>query len=183
MSIDIGRARQALQRAGAPSGGLLWPIGREGRVRVLLRRRLAVLDVKNAVVDLLFTGQKPLAGLRLSTLADVERAMGDREKRQTLCALLVSREVLEDGLRQKRGIELGKTLDEALTELVAEGVILRIAGSVVLMRSDVYLAVLSRPQPHYDVAELNRLVREGSTFLKSRARQHDSTTGGRQYRL
>jgi len=183
MGIDIGRARRALGRAGGPSAALLWPFGRERRAQLLLQRRLAVLDAKNAVADILFGAQKPLTELQLSTLVDVERALTDPEKRRLVVRLGVSREVIEDELKRRPGSELGRSLDQALSELIAEGYLLQVPGPVVLMRDPIYIAVLHKKQPHYEVAELNRLVREGSTFLKDRARRHDSTTAGRQYRL
>jgi hypothetical protein len=201
MRTDIRRARRALTSAGARSAALYWPFGRERRAHLLLRRRLAVLEAKNAVADLLFRRQKPLTdatlrsgeapslrstSLRLSTVADVERALGDPEKRKLVVALSVSREVIEEELQRRPGTELGRALDQALFELIRDGLVLEVPGKALLMREDVFVAAMSKPQPHYDVSELNRLLREGTSYatqLRARARREDTTTVSRSYRL
>ncbi|MFB3881126.1 MAG: hypothetical protein ACE149_07675 [Armatimonadota bacterium] len=186
MGIDIGRARRALRSAGGRSSGLYWPFGRERRARLLLRSRLAILEAKNAVAGFLYSTQRPLADLQLDTLADVERVLADPQRRKLVVGRTVSREVIEEELRRKAGSELGRALDQALSELIAEGFVLQLPGKQVLMREDVYLAVLSRPQPKYEVSELNRLVREGSGYaaqLRTRARRDEATTGRRSYSL
>lgn len=186
MSTDIRRARRALRSAGARAAALYWPFGRQRRARLLLRRRLAVLEAKNAVVALLFGRQQPLAGLRLSTSADVARALADQEKRRLVVGLSVSREVIEEELQRCPGTELGRALDQALSELIREGVVLRVPGKALLMREDVFVAAMAGRRPHYDVSELNRLVREGTGYgaqLRARARQEETSTASRSYRL
>jgi hypothetical protein len=186
MTTDIGRARRALKSAGARSAALYWPFGRERRAHLLLRRRLAVIEAKNAVADLLFRRHKPLSDLHLSTVADVERALADPEKRKLVVGLSVSREVIEEELRRHSGTELGRALDQALSELIREALVLQVPGKALLMREDVFLAVMGRPQPRYDVSELNRLVREGTSYsarLRARVRGEDTTTVSRSYRL
>jgi len=186
MGIDIRRARRALRSAGGRSTALYWPFGRERRARILLRRRLAVLEAKNAVADFLYSTQEPLADLRLSTVADVERLLGDPEKRRLIVGRSVSREVIEEELNRRAGAELGRALDQALSELIADGFVLQVPGKELLMRDDVYLAVLSKHPPRYEVSELNRLVREGSGYaahLRTRSRREETTTGRRSYRL
>jgi hypothetical protein len=189
MAIDVRRARRALAAAGARGPALFaaaWPFGRERRLRSLLRRRLAVLEAKNRVVDLLFRMQKPLGELRLFTLDTVERALGDPERRKLIVGMSVSREVIEEEITSRSGAEVGLALDRALSELLAEGVLMRVPGKMVMSREDVFLAVQRGARPHYDVSELSRLVHEGrghGSELRSRARREASTTSGRSYQL
>jgi len=186
MAIDIWRARRALSSSGGRSASLVWPFGRERRARLLLRRRLAVVEAKNAVAEFLFQTQKALADLRLSTVADVERALADPEKRRLVVGRSVSLRMLEEELSRRAGAELGRSLDQALSELIAGGFVLQVPGKALLIREEVYIAVLSKPQPRDDPSELSRLVRQGTTYgaeLRERARRHDSTTVGRSYRL
>jgi hypothetical protein len=81
---------------------------------------------------------------------------------------------------------VGQALDQALSELIAEGVLLRVPGKTVMSREDVFLAVQRGRRPHYDVSELNRLVRQSGSYgrdLRSRARREASTTSERSYDL
>jgi hypothetical protein len=152
----------------------------------LLQRRLAVLDVKNAVADLLFRLQRPLAENRLDSLARVRELLVDPEKRKRLISITPSRSVIEEELSRTPGVELGRTLDLALGELVAEGVVLRIPGKDVSSSEDVFLSAPSSRPPHWDTAELNRLVREGvsqAAELQRRERRRSTTDGSRSYDL
>ncbi|HUU53762.1 MAG TPA: hypothetical protein VMY87_02490 [Armatimonadota bacterium] len=189
MGIDIKRAQRALRSAGARGPSICaaaWPFGRERRLRSLLRRRLAVLEAKNAVVDFLFQTQRPLADLHLFTLEHIQRGLEDPEKRKLIIALSPSREVIAEELMSRSGAEVGPSLDQAVSELLHDGVVLRVAGEDVLSPHDVYLAVQRGRQPHYDISELNRLVREGRGYgaeLRARARREASSTSGRSYDL
>ena len=188
MGINVKRARQALRSAGAPRAalcGMAWPFGRERRLRALIRRRLTVLEAKNAVVDFLFRTQKPLAEFRLFTLDRVETVLHDPEKRKLAISLSPSREVIEEELRSRYRVDASVVLEQALAELVAEGAVLQVPGKLVMSNDDVYLAVQKR-RPHYEVAELNRLVREGTDYaaqLRHRANRRDTTDRGRSYEV
>ncbi len=189
MGIDVKRARGALKDAGARGPAFCataWPFGRERRLRTLLRQRLAVLEAKNRVVDLLFRTQRPLADQRLFTLEHVERALKDPERRKLVVGVSASREVIEEEIGTRSDAEVGRSLARALSELVAEGVLLRVPGKMVMSREDVYLAVQRGPRPHYDVGELNRLVRQGRTYgteLRAKESRESSTNRGRSYQL
>jgi hypothetical protein len=189
MGIDVGRARRALKAAGAGGSALCaaaWPFGRERRLRILARRRLATLEAKNRVVEFLFRTQKPLADFHLFNLERVESLLKDPEKRKLIIGMSVSQEVIEEELTSRSGAEVGQALDQALSELIAEGVLLRVPGKTVMSREDVFLAVQRGRRPHYDVSELNRLVRQSGSYgrdLRSRARREASTTSERSYDL
>jgi len=189
MGIDVRRARRALRSAGVRSPSIcsaVWPFGRDRRLRNLIRRRLAVLEAKNGVVDVLFRTQAPLRDLRLFTLDHIRRGLGDPDARKTIIALSPSRQVIEDEIVSRSGAEIGRALDEGLSELVRDSVVLQVPGRDVLSTHDVYVAVQRGPQPHYDTAELNRLVREGlgyGSYLRDRERRETSTTSSRSYDL
>ncbi len=189
MGIDVKRARRALKSAGARGASVLgtaWPLGRQGRLRNLLRRRLAVLEAKNAVIDFLYRSQGPLAELRLFTIERVQQCLKDPETRKRIIGVSPSREVIAEELISRSGAEVGRSLEQALSELVREGEVLQVPGKDVVSRDDVYLAVQRGRRPHYDTSELNRLVRQGlgySAELRKRTRRDASTTGGRSYDL
>lgn len=189
MGIDIRRARRALRAAGAGGTsicGTAWPFGRERRVRNALRRRLAILEAKNAVVDFLFRTQTPLAELHLFALDHIQRGLEDPDARKTIIAVSPSREVIEEEIVSRSGAEIGRSLDDALSELVRDGVLLQVPGKDVLSTHDVYVAVQRGRRPHYDTAELSRLVREGLSYgaqLRTRARREASSTSSRSYDL
>ncbi|MCJ7750835.1 MAG: hypothetical protein MUQ65_07040 [Armatimonadetes bacterium] len=189
MGIDVRRARRALRSAGVRSPSIcsaVWPFGRDRRLRNLMRRRLAVLEAKNVVVDLLFRTQAPLGDLHLSTLEHIQRGLEDPDRRKTIIALSPSQQVIEEEIASHSGAEIGRSLDEALSELVRDGVVLQIPGKDVLSTHDVYLAVQRGRRPHYDTAELNRLVREGLSYgaeLRTRTRREGASTSSRSYDL
>ncbi len=189
MGIDVKRARRALKAAGARGPALratVWPFGRERRLRALLRQRLALLEAKNRVVDLLFRAQRPLADQQLFTLEHVERALKDPERRKLVIGVSASREVIEDEIGTRSDAEVGRPLTRALSELVAEGVLLRVPGKMVMSREDVYLAVQRGRRPQYDVGELSRLVRQGRSYrteLRAKERSDSATNTGRSYQL
>lgn len=189
MAIDVRQARRALKAAGVRNSALCataWPFGRERRLRILLRRRLAVVEAKNIVAELLFRTQRPLRDLRLFSLEQVERALNDPDRRKLVVGMSASREVIAEELTSLSGAEVGRALDQALSELLAEGVLLRVPGKMVMSREDVFLAVQRGARPHYDTSEINRLVRQGSSYakdLRSRARREASTTTERSYDL
>lgn len=188
MGIDVKKAQQALRSAGAPRSTICsaaWPFGRERRLRSLIRRRLNVLEVKNAVVDFLFRLQKPLADFRLFSRERIKAILADPEQRKIVISLSPSREVIEEELRTRYRVDSGLALDEAFTELQTEGVVLRVPGTLMLSKEDVFLAV-PRRRPYYEMGELNRLVREGTDYsseLRRRSMRRDTTDRGRSYEL
>jgi len=189
MGMDMRRVRRALRSAGVRSPSIcsaVWPFGRDRRLRNLMRRRLAVLEAKNAVVDYLFRLQAPLRDIHLFTLDHIRRGLGDPDTRKPIIALSPSRQVIEDEIVSRSGAEIGRALDEGLSELVRDSVVLQVPGRDVLSTHDVYVAVQRGPRPHYDTAELNRLVREGLSYgshLRTRERRETSTTSSRSYDL
>jgi len=186
MELDLRRVRKAIEAAGGNAAALHWPFNRNARARMLMRKRLAVLDAKNTVVDLLYRTQRPLADLHLFTSEHAERLLKHPERRKMIVGLSVSRQVIEDELRRSGAGELGPTLDRALSELIEEGVILELPGKAFASKENVYMVVFRGQQPHYDVAELRELVREDAEYgsrLRERMRRERTTTGGRSYRL
>ena len=189
MGIDIRRVRRALRCAGVrgPSiGGTVWPFGRERRLQALIRRRLAVLEAKNAVVEFLFRTQAPLGDLQLFTLERLQRGLRSPDTRKTIIGLSPSRQIIEEEIVSRSGAETGRPLDVALSELVRDGVVLQIPGRDILSTHDVYVAILRGRRPHYDTAELTRLVREGTGYggqLRTRAKRDASSTSSRSYDL
>jgi len=162
------------------------PLGREERLRRALLHRKTVLEAKNSASDHLFHTQAPLAQLDLRDLAGVEDAVKDPAKRRLLLTFGINREMLASELAEKYGAETGAALDEALSELLAEGILLRVPGHLAATSSDLYLAVHGRGRTHYDLSEFNRLLREGRDYrgeLRTRQRREANTDRGRSYRL
>ena len=189
MAIDSKRARAALKTAGVSElalRGLFWPLGREKRLRALLHERRATLEAKNHVLDFLHRTQGRLAELKLTRLEDVLAALEDSQSRRLVATLGASRTMIEDDLTSRHGSEVGRPLDQAFSELVAEGVVLQVPAQALAAQYDVYLAVQDRQRPQYDVAELNGLLREGRQYgkeLRSRARREERTGRTRTYRM
>jgi len=189
MAINVKRARSALRNAGLHGSarlGLAWPIGRQKRVADLLRQRRAVLEAKNHVVEFLFRTQRGLADLRLTRLEQVHAALQDPEQRRIIMTVGASQVMLEEELSSRHGSETGGSLDRALAELVAEGVLLQVPAKAALANHDIYVAVHSRKRPHYDVGELNRLLQENRGYgaeLRSRSQREESTGDARTYRM
>ena len=189
MAINVKRARSALRNAGLHGSarlGLTWPIGRQKRVTALLRQRRTVLEAKNHVVEFLFRTQRGLADLRLTRLEDVHAALLDPGQRRIIMTVGASRAMLEEELSSRYGSETGGSLEGALAELVAEGVLLQVPAKAALANHDIYVSVHSRKRPHYDVGELNRLLQEGrgyGTELRSRSRREEKTGDARTYRM
>ena len=184
MKTDWWRsACRALEASGIKRGSMRWlcfPWGRETRLRRALRLRRSVLEAKNGVVDHLFSAQAALAELDLHDLSGVEQALQDAEKRPLLLTFGVNREMLSTELAQKYGVETGGPLDEALAELIAEGLILRVPGELASASHDLFLAIHGRGRGHYDLSEVNRLLREGRDYRgELQARQRRETTSGR----
>ena len=176
-------ACRALEASGAKRGSVRWlrfPWNREERLRRALRLRKGILDAKNSAADFLFSTQAPLAQLELHDLAGVEAALQDAEKRPLLLTFGVNREMLASELAAKYSAETGAPLDEALAELIAEGLVLRVPGELAAASHDIYLAIHGRGRKHYDLSEFNRLLREGRDYRRElKARQRRETTSGR----
>jgi len=189
MGISARRARRALKAAGLRGPALctlFWPIARQKRLLALLHERRAVLEAKNNVVEFLLTTQRALADLQLRRLEQVQAALGDPEKKRLIMTVGASRVMLEEELSARYGSEVGRALEQALSELVGEGVTLRVPAKEALTTHDVYLIVHGRNRPHYDLGELNRLLREGrhhGAELRSRARREEATGRNRTYRM
>lgn len=189
MAIDLRRARRALRVAGARRTALLglsWPLGRLRRVQALIRQRRAVLEAKNNVLGFLARTQGPLAEFELGRLEHVEAALKQPAKRRLILAAGASREMVEDELSSRHGSETGRSLDQALSELVADGLVLEVPAEAAAANHDIYLIADRRDRPHYDVAELTRLLQEESQYgtrLRQRARREAATKHGRTYRL
>lgn len=189
MGTDMSRARRVLRATGAPESslaGLKWPFGRQRRLHTLLRRRLAVLEGKNAVVELLFSSQMPLAQHSICTLEQVSRTTGSPEVRRLVLSLGVTRRDLTAKLSPKFGTEVIQSLDQVLTELMREGVVLCLPAKDIAAREDLYLAVFRGPRPRYDVADLAKLLRQVGTpgaQLRQRSHRESTTDGSRSYDL
>jgi hypothetical protein len=187
MAINVKRARRALRNAGLQSSarlGLAWPLGRQKRVTTLLRERREVLEAKNHVVEFLFRTQRGLADLRLSRVEHAHTALQDPQKRRIIMTVGASQVMLAEELSARYGLETGRSLERALAELVSEGVVLQVPAKAALANHDIYLAVHSRRRPHYDVGELNRLLRDGRDYgaeLRSRSRREETTGDARTY--
>ncbi len=92
--------------------------------------------------------------------------------------------MLEEELASRYGAEGGWALDDALSELIAQGVILRVPAKSALSNHDLYLVARGRERARYDIGELNRLLQQGrrhGSQLRSRARREGTTGGGRTY--
>jgi len=189
MVLDVKQAESALRTSGVPAKelcSLWWPFGRRRRALLLVRKRVSVLEAKNSVVDVLFRTQRALAQLDLNTVQQVEQALRHSEKHRLIAAVGMSRAVMEDELRSHCGTELGPALDSALSELVAEGVVLQVPGKAMLCDRDVYLASYRNGKPHYDVSRLSKLLTVSRGYggeLRARARRESSTGDSRSYKL
>jgi len=189
MIADWRPAYHALQASGLKGWDLFslrLPIGRTRRVQAALRRRSALLKARNDVMDIVFRRQGRLAPLGLESVAQVETTLHDPEQRRLLAALGLNREMLEAELREHHGTETSEALEEALQDLVAAGVLLRVPGKLLLASSDIFLAVHARRREPYNVGLLTRLLREGRDHereLRSRQERGTSTDTGRTYRL
>ncbi len=185
MGMNAKRACRALKAAGVRRSslcGLWWPIGRQKRLLDLVRERRAVLEAKNNIVEFLVKTQGALAELHLGRLEEVRVALMDAEKKRLILSVGASSSLLEKDLSGRHGSEVGRALEQALSELVAEGVILEAPAKEARASNDVYLVVHGRKGAHYDFSELNRLLREGEQ-LRSRSRREDSSGSSRSYRM
>jgi len=189
MALDIKRARRLLKASGLSNGtlrGLAWPLGREKRALSLFRQRLAVLQCKNNVVDYLFRSQRGLAELSLTNVEQARDLLQDPEKRRLIMALTVVRSMLEDVLSSTYKSEIGRTLDQALTELINEGVVIRLPAGMLVSHSDAFVAVHSKDRPHYETAPITNLLQESRDYgkeLRTRLKHTDSSSRGRTYRM
>ncbi len=193
MSVMRETWSQSACRALAASGVKPWslhllclPWGKEKRLRRALRHRMAVLEVKNAVVDALGAAQKALAPLKIRDLAGVERALQDQEQRPLVLTFGMNREMLVSELAEKYGVETGASFEEALAELLAEGWVLQVPGKMVESRADLYLLVHDHGRARWDVSEISRLLRQGRNYraeLLARERRETVTGRDRSYRL
>jgi len=188
MSTDIVTACEVLRASGVKRGTLLglWlPLGREQRIQTAARRRHAVLEAKNLVLDTLARGQKPLAALGLRTPKEAREAMRSPEARHLIVTLGLNRAVLEDEA-DRYGAELGSSFTEALNELVRERRVIRLAGVVDAPGGEIYLLVHVDTKRRYDLAPLNRLLRKGEEYgamLRSREKAQRDQDRGRTYRI
>jgi len=186
MELDLRRVRKAIEAAGGSAASLYWPFNRDARARLLMRKRLAILDAKNAIIALLYRTQRPLADLRLFAREHVEQLLKQPEKRKMIVGLSLSRQVIEEELRRSGGGESEMVLDHALSELVEEGTVIELPGKAFTSKENVYIVVFRGESPHYDVAELRELIREDAQYgsrLRKRMRREQTTTGSRSYRL
>ena len=187
-SLGWKEARRVLAASGLGGGqllGLLWPIGRDKRTRALLRHRRAVLEAKNLVVEYLYRAQRALAPLRLAKPQHLQRALQDPEKRRLIVSLGVNRAMIEDVLLNRYGAEVGRSLDRALAELVASGVVMK-ASAMLASNQEVYVVAQGRARPQFDLSGLNRLLQEGRDFgseLRARIQRKERTDIGRIHRL
>ncbi len=181
-------ARRALAASGMSGGQLLpllWPFGRDRRARSLLLDRRAVLEAKSLVVDYLFRAQQRLADLRLTDSERLKQALSDPEKRPLIMSLGINRAMIEDVLASRYGAEAGRSLEKALSELLASGTILK-ASPTPGSDHEVFVAVHARPRPQFDLAGLNRLLQEGrdwSSELRERFRRNAKKDIGRTHQL
>jgi len=186
--VSWREARRALKASGVRWRsliGLAWPLGRGKRALALVRDRRAVLETKNLVVDYLFRAQRALATMGLRTTEQLLKALQDPSKRPTIMSAAVNRGMMEEVLASRHGLEGGRTLDRALSELLSAGVVLK-ASARPASNQDVYIAVQGRERPHYDLSALSRLLQAGSEYgqeLRERARRDEATQTGRVHRL
>lgn len=189
MTMDAGRVRRALKAAGLRGPvlhTLFWPLAGRARLRTLLRERCAILEAKNNVLDFLLRTQRPLAELNLSRPQQIPAAARDPQKKRLILAAGASRLMLEDELSARHGSEVGRTLDQALSELASERIILRLPAKEILATHDIYLIVHRRSRPHCDAGELNKLLHEDRSYgaeLRLRARRQQITGRSRTYRV
>ncbi|NIO13116.1 MAG: hypothetical protein GTO31_04395 [Xanthomonadales bacterium] len=189
MAIDAKRARRALRAAGMRGSALwtlFWPLASQKRLLSLLRARSAVLEAKNNVLDLLLTTQRALSGLGLRRPEQLPGVLRDPEKKRLIMTAGASRVMLEEELSARHGSEVGRALDRALAELVAEGLILQVPAKEILASHDVYLVLHGRRRPHYDLGDLTQLLQEARHYgaeLRSRARREQVTGQNRTYRM
>jgi hypothetical protein len=189
MAFDWRTAWRALRSGGVPASSVyraIWPLGREKRLRSLLRERATILSAKNAVVDYLACFQRALSPLRLTRTDQIKAALSDPEKRRLILSVAVSRAMVEEALVTRYGVEAGRTLDQALAELTREQVIAEILPNGVFAGQQVYLALHGRGRPAYDVATLNELLRRERDLgaeLRTRLQREETADRGRSYRL
>jgi hypothetical protein len=148
----------------------------------MLRRRYAVLEAKNSILDTVSRLQKPLEPLALRSLEHVTRALADPDKRRLLLSLGLSRGVLEDEA-SKWGTELGPAFAQALVELVAAGRLIKAPSP---SGDDIYVIVAPLARQRYDLSHLSRLLLRGKAFgsqLRLREQEGEETTVGRTYRM
>jgi hypothetical protein len=181
-------ARQALAASGMSGGqllALLWPFGRGKRTRSLLLDRRTVLEAKSLVVDFLFRAQHRLADLRLTDSEGLRKALLDPEKRPLIMSLGINRAMIEEVLRSRYGAEAGRSLEKALSELIASGTILK-SSPRPGTDHEVFIAVHARPRPQFALGRLNRLLQEGRDWggeLRERLKRNEKKDIGRTHRL
>jgi len=181
-------ARRALIASGLRRSAvlsLLWPFGREERARRLMRQRRAVLEAKNHVIEYLSRAQRPLDSLGLATSEDLRTALEAPEKRGLIMGVAINRPMMEEVLAARHEAEVGPALDQALAELVAEGVVLKVSGMPVLT-DDIHVIAGGRAAARYDLSGLTRLLGEGRDYggeLRARLRRKQRTDVGRTHQL
>jgi|GEM_PF-2418212 len=189
MAFNPKQAREALRASGASMSSLLalaWPFGRQARIRSLVRKRRAVLDTKNSVVDYLFRAQRPLAQFCISRKEQMQAALADPKRRPAIMAVAVNRDMLEEYLSTRGGSEGGRSLDQALAELDADGVILRMTADLGHVKQNLYFSVQNRRRPFYNLSGLDALLQQDRNLvaeLRERLRRDSSTGSSRSYRL
>lgn len=188
MATDIATACAVLRASGVRSCSLLglwFPFGRERRVQSVARRRHAVLEAKNFILDALARVQKPLAPLGLQTVGHAQQALTDPESRRLIVTLGLNRATLEEEA-DRYGVALGTSFTQALNELVRARRILRLSGVVDAPGGEIYLLVHLGGKARFDLSGLNRLLdrsKEYGTLLRARERAERERDRGREYRL
>ncbi len=189
MALNAAQARQALRASGAPAVTtltLVWPFATTSRIRALLRKRRAVLENKNQIVDYLARAQRPAAELRISRQEQLATALDQPDQRRVLLPVAVSREMIEDVLRTRAGAECGRALDQALAELIREGMLLRTSAQVGAAQQEVFYLVHLRGRPHYSLSEIEAVLQQDRGLgadLRARHRRDRGTDVSRTYRL
>lgn len=188
MTTDIVTACEVLKASGVRSCALLglwFPFGRERRMQSVARRRHAVLEAKNLILDSLARVQKPLATLGLQTTKHVQEALRDPDTRHLIVTLGQNRATLEEEA-DRYGLGIGTSFTQAVNELVRARRILRLTGVVDAPGGEIYLLVHLGGRARYDLSGLNRLLGKGKEYgalLRAREKADRERNAGREYRL
>jgi hypothetical protein len=188
MATDIVTACELLRASGVKSCaflGLWFPLGRERRIQSVARRRHAVLEAKNLILDALARVQKPLAVLGLQTVKHAREALKSPEHRHLIVTLALNRATLEEEA-ERYGIGIGASFTQALAELTRARRLLRLTGVIDAPGGELYLLVHLGARARYDLSGLNHLLKkdeEYGTLLRRREQADRERNAGREYRL